>query len=143
MKTRYHPDHPHHKVFKEYVAGRFASPDNPPVVQGRLKGFTDWQDMMPLWNIDWEYRIKPRTVTRTVTYPAPLSVKPEYGQSFWSINYTGNARQLTWDGCTRDLTCFKNGLCFATQEDAQAFCDAILGEPVAVSTGSQDDATSL
>jgi hypothetical protein len=137
MTTIYHHTHPHYKVFKEYIEGCFADPDNPPVVQVKTDDMFDWHDTRPAWNYDtrpawnikFEYRLKPRTITRTVTYPEPMRVAPRIGSQVWYVN--GEHRcpyGTTWTDENWLKTALKNGVVFSNEADAQACYDALFGE---------------
>lgn len=79
---------------------------------------------------DNKYRIKPRTVTRTVTYPEPLRERPKHGESYWTIHgptSTEGDRPMTWEGDQFDQRAFKRGMCFATREDSRAAHVALFG----------------
>lgn len=86
---------------------------------------TCWADV---FSQGGEYRIKPSTVTRTVTYPEPLRKEPKYGETYWSIA-TGlpYALDYSWNDLAVDKTRLKHGICFATKADAQAAQDALFG----------------
>jgi hypothetical protein len=127
MTTVFHLAHPHYAVHKAYVEGCFANPDNPPVVQ--MAGSQIWQnDSEPKWYEHRKYRLKPCAVTRTVTYPEPMRQRPDYGSTFWAVQSSrGSPVKIIWDGCSSDLSSLKNGMCFATEADAQACYDALFG----------------
>lgn len=87
-----------------------------------------------LYRIDVEtrYRLKPRTVERTISYPEPLRDEPKLGAQVWvasahdkefcfSIDY--GCRCPDWD---RDMY-FKRGLLHATKEAAAAHGRALAG----------------
>lgn len=127
MTTIYHPTHPHYLVHKAYVEGCFADPDNPPVVQV-FHELGVWLDTLySNWSEDVPHRIKPRTITRTVTYPEPMRVAPEKGTTFSTVSsqYISLYRNH-WNGMDCDSRALKNGMCFANA-DAQACYDALFG----------------
>lgn len=138
MSTPFHPDHPHYAVHKEYIQGFYKNPDNPPIVQVKVKSnnipgipgtLTDfcWIDSPPLWwDVNREYKIKPRSITRTVTYPEPMRKLPELGSKVWFI-ICDAARPIsyTWTNNNCQAHALSNGMCFATEADAQACYDAL------------------
>jgi hypothetical protein len=72
------------------------------------------------------YRRKPRTVTRTVTWPEPLKEVEYYGQEVWSFSTTG-ARSWVWRNGDDSQRLLKAGLLWATEAEAQAAHDALMG----------------
>lgn len=97
--------------------------------EGVLPKATNWADVF-IWDQKAEYRIKPRTLARTVTYPEPLREKPECGDLYWTIHspaYPLGVQLLAWTGELFDELLFKRGVCFATKEDAQAAFNALFG----------------
>lgn len=127
MTTIYHPSHPHYQVHKTFVEGSFANPDNPPVVQVESGG--DWVDANPKWILPYNYRIKPSTVTRTVTYPEPLRESPANGTEVWLVCvHMPLPEKSSWVGSHFQLQTLKNGMCFATKADAQQCYDALFRE---------------
>jgi hypothetical protein len=134
MTTIHHPDHPHHKVFKEYMAGCLANPDDPPVLQVQeINGPSTWFDTkLPEWREYRKYRIKPRTITKTVTYPEPLKSDLRHvGNTVWVVKGDCDRQypvRITWSDYHLLETLFKNGMVFSTEADAKACYDALFGE---------------
>ena len=128
MTTIYHTDHPHYAVHKAFIEGSFANPDCPPVVQ--FKWVDGWEDSPdPVWNPVAQYRIKPRTITRTVTYPEPLWGAPARHTSVWIVSpYSPRPETVNWGDASYHRMALKNGMVFTTQADAQACYDAFFGE---------------
>ena len=129
MTTIYHPSHPHYAVHKAFIEGSFANPDNPPVVQ--IKGPSGWGETSnPGWIAETQYRIKPRLVTRTVTYPEPLRGAPVAGTLVWLMHpQLDKPYRANWDEKYYGrLQTLKNGMVFATEADAQQCYDALFGE---------------
>ncbi len=83
-------------------------------------------DMTPLSHSYFEWRIKPATITYTVTVPMPMREKPPVGGEYFLIE---SPRILcsTWDNDNIDKERFDAGNCWATEADAQAAFDAIFG----------------
>lgn len=80
----------------------------------------------PLNCPEYEWRIKPATVTYTVTVPVPMREKPKHGEVYWfhpSCVFIRN----TWTDHEVDHERFNDGNCWATEADAQAAFDAIFG----------------
>lgn len=89
----------------------------------------DWYEVFKYLNVS-KYRIKPRTVTRTVIYPEPLIKEPKRGDTYWTIHsheYPISVQSLAWAGKPFDEWVFERGMCFATKEDAEAAFDALFG----------------
>lgn len=130
MTTIFHPDHPHFQVHKAFVEGSFANPDCPPVVEYLSLIDAIWvKALSPGWLDKYQYRIKPRTITRTLTYPEPLREAPAYGTKVWSVFPDGSGPYCDyWYGVGYLLIVLKNGMVFATEADAQACYDALFGE---------------
>jgi hypothetical protein len=82
-----------------------------------------WSDRV--FNIDATLSVKPKTITRTITTPVPVS-------SEWAIQHIVKSVYLaTKPFATMNLsdvseTIFKLGLVFETQSEAQAAHDALL-----------------
>lgn len=129
MLTIYHPEHPHYLVHKAYVEGCFAFPDNPPVVQYAKGGKTFWIDISePYWDQLVLYRIKPRIITRTVTYPEPMRVAPGLSSRVWFVICdVPKPVSYAWTNNNYQAQILANGMCFTTEEDAQACYDALFG----------------
>lgn len=128
MNTVFHPAHPHFSVHKAYIEGCFADPDNPPVVQVKPMGIWIDDPYPNWWEKDCVYRIKPRTITRTVTYPEPMREAPAMGTAVWLV--MGEQRQpykTAWTDADFLVIALKNGMCFASEADAQACYDALFG----------------
>ena len=129
MTTIFHPDHPHYAVHKQFVEGSFANPDSPPVVEYKTDPTVHWSVTDPAsWYGDYLYRIKPRTVTRTVTYPEPLREAPARGREVWFVYSHAGVRGETWLESSKQIQLLKNGMVFTTEADAQQCYDALFGE---------------
>jgi hypothetical protein len=78
----------------------------------------------PVTHPDWEWRIKPATITYTV--PAPMREMPEVGERY---SFICGSQVLTakWACVTADTVRFNAGNCWATEADAQAAFDTIFG----------------
>jgi hypothetical protein len=78
-----------------------------------------------LW-LDVTYRRKPRTVTRTVTWPEPLR-DVKHGEECWTFDLGGVCPREFCNGgaVSRDL--LKGGRLWATRDEAVAARNAILG----------------
>ena len=131
--TIFHPSHPHYAVHKAFVDGSFANPDCPPVVQmaGKYTNGTDFwvRNDNPEWLDSRQYRIKPRTITRTVTYPEPLREAPANGTEVWLVcTHIPLPEKSSWVGSHFQLQTLKNGMCFTTEADAQQCYGAYFGE---------------
>ena len=129
MTTLFHPTHPHYAVHKAHVEGCFANPDNPPVVEFFDSDDNFWTEIgKPSWEKVYQYRLKPRTVTRTVTYPEPMREPPPHGTTVWIVCSQNTSPIGINRAHVIGMTCaLKNGMCFATKADAQACYDAIFG----------------
>ena len=128
MTTIFHPDHPHFAVHLAWSEGSFANPDAPPVVECYSTSFKSWVSaIVSDWNTSTELRIKPRTITRTITYPEPLRVAPADGTVVWIVN-SMNVFATTWAKTEWQFQMLKNGIVFTTEADAQQCYDALFGE---------------
>lgn len=127
-------NHPHHAVWREHVQSVLDG--EPKVVQVKVE-CCEWEDLSfcyagvvdALWRETNQYRIKPRTITRTITYPEPMKVAPKVGDVFWVVNLFSDvtASQSVWDGGKYDRLWLSRGMCFATEADAKAAAQAIFG----------------
>ena len=127
MTTIFHPDHVHYAIYAQYVKACYNNPDNPPVIEYQQYSTEKWfEDPTPGWFANHIYRIRPNAITRTVTYPEPLSVAPMKEDSFWIVDAgLSEADCCVWYGTSRDFSFLKNGMCFLKKADAQA-CYAAL-----------------
>ena len=129
MISIFDPAHPHYKVHKAFIEGSFVSPTNPPQVDSSVPGGPWYPTANPSWCMDTCYRIKPRMLTRTVTYPEPLRVAPEIGAVLWLVcAHIPQPEKSSWVGSHFQLQTFKNGVCFTNKADAQACYDTLFGE---------------
>lgn len=127
--------HPHYKIHKDYAQACFADHDNLPVIQYKNSDRTIWSDIStPKWLVDVEYRFALNKVTRTITYPQPLKTEPKKFTNIWIVESTSAAPVLyqwcysysnpnyTYD---RQQQALRNGMVFATEEDAQLCYNAL------------------
>ena len=76
------------------------------------------------------FRIKPRTVTCTLTYPEPSRVKPEMGQKYYTAYYDCNSKgewcvpSNKWEDNEIDNVWLNNGRIHLKEEDARAHVEA-------------------
>jgi hypothetical protein len=96
-------------------------------------GVQEWVDCKepPKFKEEVLYRIKPDTITiNNKEYPAPLRIAPEQGSYYYFMDVSNNeVDKNKWHGTGTfdfDYKYLGLGVCFATQEDAQAVLDAIL-----------------
>lgn len=67
-------------------------------------------------------------VTREVTYPEPLRVKPERGSKYWTVTSSyAEAQSITWSDHPVDNRIFYAGMAFATEADAAEAHKALFG----------------
>ena len=80
------------------------------------------------WDVEAEYRRKPRTLTYTVTIPEPMREEPEAGTDFFlAVPHSERLHYaFRWDGAEVTRLWLKSGLCFATREDAIAAAKAMM-----------------
>ena len=82
------------------------------------------------WNDSECYTLAPRTHTvNSFVVPAPMDVEPDKNSPFFAIALS--SKNLTpcykWYGDSEDITLFRRGVCFHTQEAAQQNALAMLG----------------
>jgi len=86
------------------------------------------KDHPPSWDVELEYRHKPRTMTYTVTMPAPMLEAPEVCETYYIAD--PKARDFYdwqyWRNDEIDMRFLTRGLCFATKEDAIAAAKAMV-----------------
>lgn len=89
-----------------------------------------WVDVNdPKWsNCDYLYRIKPKIITRTISYPKPLTSFPHEGH-YWVVGSSTN-HPILIKYPNQYINSLINGMCFATEEDAQACHEALFGKHV-------------
>ena len=123
--------HPHAAVLHAIALGGEAQGQDP------CWDDDEWvesrNDRNPLTHPGWLWRVKPRTVTRTVTYPAPETVAPAEGVAFYVPSIYGNGESTTlhrWHSPYASYQLWlKAGLVYLRKEDAEARARAMLGEP--------------
>lgn len=130
-------NHPHHAVWREHVQSVLDG--EPKVVQWKRPHDNAWFDGAGMekfgiaklaWLSDLQYRIKPRTIIRTITYPEPMKEKPPTDVVYWTINpasKTGIECVGRWLDDIEDNIRFSRNMCFATEADAKAAAQAIFG----------------
>lgn len=129
------PKHPHHAVWREHVQS---------VLDGAPKGVeylycgTTWVEAAygsidgiseVSWSPSSNYRIARPMVTRTITYPAPMTVAPAYGTTYWTINTIHGTDEISWADDRIDKTYLRSGMCWATEVGAIEAAKAIFGDP--------------
>lgn len=127
MTSIFHPLHPHYLVYKAFVEGGYANPDNPPVIECNDGGQWEYTDT-PSWGLNYKYRIKPTEVasTRQVVYAKPLELVPVMYSLVWAVMaHEKGPHSTMWFGGTWQLYCFRNGMLFATEADAQSCYNAL------------------
>ena len=85
---------------------------------------------MTNWQPATEYRIEPPEpvlITRTVTYPAPMTEAPAVGAWYWLVLSDNEVQRQKWDKYDCELKWLAQGRVFTTQADAQACWDALFG----------------
>lgn len=80
--------------------------------------------------LGYKFTRKPRTVTRTISYPAGVSEAPKRDAQIFvaSATYREFYFQTTWTGCEWDRRTFDRGLIHLTTEAAEAHGRAMAGE---------------
>lgn len=127
MTSIFDPKHKHYAVHKAYIDGCFASPNDLPVVELRHDSPHNWHAVTnPNWdNERFYYRIKPKIITRTVSYPKPLMSFPRE-KIYWVVG-SSTAHPVPIKYPNQYDNSLKNGMCFATEEDALACHKALFG----------------
>ena len=80
----------------------------------------------PSTDTHWEWRIKPATITYTVTVPEPMRVMPKDGEMYWTI-FCHGADKAKWISVASDKERFATGNIWDTEAKAQAAFDALFG----------------
>jgi hypothetical protein len=75
---------------------------------------------------DEKWRIKPTTITYTVTVPEPLRVMPEVGDKYWSV-VSDRTIQDVWADLALDQKRFALGNIWDTKAKARQAFDALFG----------------
>ena len=131
----YDKNHPHNAVFVAQLqsvidgAPRALQHADPEIMIWRDFGkAADGTSKSP-WREDQLYRLKPLTVTRTLTYPEPLRVAPAEGTVVWVLNVLcpRGFSKGTWVGYSGDKIYLSRGFIFATESDAAEAARAIFG----------------
>ena len=126
MTSIFDPTHPYYAVHKAFIEGSFANPTNPPQVESSIKGVEWYLTTCPAWCVNAQYRIKPRILTRTVTYPEPMREVPAEGTEVWVVLASHKGPdQGEWSDCAFYRQVLKAGMCFRTEAEAQACYDAL------------------
>jgi len=108
---------------------RLRNPENP---QNELEFFskgTGWfssTDPLP----ELEYRLKPKTVTREITYPVPLRDAPEHRTTLYRAAPEISVRYelVLWHGLDYQAQWLLDGLLHSTKEVAIAHGKALAGD---------------
>jgi hypothetical protein len=126
----------HHAVWREYVQSVL---DGAPKVVQYITVVTDgWMDSTGMhqtgltylgWTEQHQYRIRPSTITRTLTYPAPVRVSPKRGDGYWIINVDNESgvEESCWKDDGYDHIRLKRGMIFTSYADAKGAADALFG----------------
>jgi hypothetical protein len=97
-------------------------------VQSRSSADDFWQDASASCNPtrfpNYEWRIKPATITYTVTVEPPIRVMPKNGNRYWTFN-TLEVYSDTWSGLPTDKKFFNAGNIWDTEAKAQQAFDAL------------------
>jgi hypothetical protein len=80
----------------------------------------------PITRQNSEWRIKPATITYTVTVPEPLRVMPEKGQTYFIVGHDG-VYPYKFDSDDIDDALFALGNIWDTEAKAQQAFDALFG----------------
>ena len=133
MTSVFDASHPHYKIHKDWIQACFAAPNDLPIIQ-ILHTDGVWSDLKSTsWLVTSEYRIKPSPVTKTITYPQPLREKPKDSTRVWIVTSTERGPYRSGLYIDEESIVFlkqalKNGMVFATEEDAQLCYDALYGK---------------
>jgi len=99
-------------------------------VQSRCSDDDFWQDASASCNPTrfphYEWRIKPATITYTVTVPEPMRVMPNNGDAYWCVDFDG-AWEVTCDLSEFDQKAVERGNIWDTESKAQQAFDALFG----------------
>lgn len=118
--------HPHHALFCQYLKEWAQDPTQRPKLEYKVTEDNWWpvSDSMVNWNPHLSYRLKPTMVT--ITYPAPLRKRPEYGDIYYTIDYDfDDAVSSVWESDEEDDDRFEAGICFKSYPDCRKFIDAV------------------
>ena len=129
----YDKNHPHNAVFCEQL--RSVIDGKPKTVQ--REAFCQWIDVAMLadgtssssWDARYAHRIKPLEpvmITRTVTYPAPMTVAPAIGTEYFALE-SSLVASYAWAGDGVDQAALTQGRSFTDKAYAQACWDALFG----------------
>ena len=83
----------------------------------------------PVWDLDTEYRLKPRTIRiGEIDVPEPMRGAPEFGSVYFVADpiTSKTAVKSKWDDCRTDRLCLDHGLCHTTEEAAIAHAKALI-----------------
>lgn len=121
--------HVHAELMAQYVED--ARETERPWERWERKSGAGWVSMSdhPLWLIDEQYRLKPRTITingREV--PEPMRRAPEVGQECYIVAMEKQPLfgEITWDNDSFDHRWLSRGLLHSTKEAAIAHTKALL-----------------
>jgi len=78
----------------------------------------------PITRPDWSWRIKPTTITYTVTLEPPMRVMPKVGDKYFFISGCEICGDV-WGGYSMDKSRFSKGNIWDTEAKAQAAFDAL------------------
>ena len=80
------------------------------------------------WDVEAEYRRKPKTLTYTVTIPEPMREAPTLGSVYWICDPTSHPPVTWgyWSAHDSGQMRLARGLCFSTEADAITAAKAML-----------------
>ena len=130
----YDKNHPRNAIYLQCC--KAAMTGNPLTLEA-LHNFDRWVAYPPLadglYLIEvWDYKTlhikppEPVMVTRTVTYPAPMTVAPAIGTEYFALE-SSLVASYTWADDSVDQAALTQGRAFTTEADAQACWDALFG----------------
>lgn len=89
-------------------------------------GVAGWYTEKPItWNENWDYRLKPETITiNGKEYAAPLRVAPYLGAEYWWYSSICGVKNDIWSNDCMDRERLSSNCVFVLHDDCQAVADA-------------------
>jgi len=116
------------EIAKSMIDGEvFYSDDGTLTYQWKNNGYHNGVSQLSgLNSLDFYRRKEVETITRTITYPKPVSEPLNVGDEYW-VSDGDDTYQYVWEGDNQDFSWLKQGYIHLTKYNAQAHWDALFG----------------
>lgn len=120
------PEHPHHELWRECITSLYET--NAPITI-EYKNNNEWVKATPNSNympeVNWYRCMKYRKaspkrvmITRTITYPAPMTTPPKKGSNYWVVDEC-SIESYVWLEDKYEMNWIKARNCYDNKLDAE------------------------